>query len=205
MSLGTLYVVAAPSGAGKTSLVDALVKSIDNIKISISYTTRPKRPLETEGVNYHFVSPAEFEKMIATKAFLEYANVFGNHYGTGKMWVEQQLQAGFDVILEIDWQGAQQIRQLFPQCVGIFILPPSLQILKQRLEVRNQDTEAIITKRLAEAKTEMSHYAEFDYLLVNDVFAETLADLQVIVQAQRLRQPRQSLRHNALIEGLLKS
>lgn len=205
MSLGTLYVIAAPSGAGKTSLVDALVKSLDNIKISVSYTTRPKRPLEEEGLNYHFVSAVEFEKMIAAHQFLEHANVFGNHYGTGKAWVEQQLQAGFDVILEIDWQGAQQIRKLFPRCVGIFILPPSLAILRQRLEVRNQDSEAVINERLAEAKTEMSHYAEFDYLLFNDVFAEALADLQVIVQAQRLRQPLQAQRHTMLLEGLLNS
>lgn len=203
-NLGTLYVIAAPSGAGKTSLVNALVKVNDNIKVSISHTTRPKRPGEQEGVDYYFVSKSEFEGMIAKHCFLEYAEVYGHYYGTSREWVEKQLQQDIDVILEIDWQGAQQVRKLYPASQSIFILPPSRQILKARLMDRNQDSEQVIEQRLAAADSDIAHYHEFDYLVVNNIFETALVDLQTILHANRLRQGRQAQKFKGLLSELLK-
>lgn len=196
---GTLYTVSAPSGAGKTSLVNALVSDHPEIRISVSHTTRPIRKGEQSGVDYHFVERATFEKMIGEARFLEHAEVFGNFYGTSADWVQDTLATGTDVILEIDWQGAAQVRRLMPEAVGIFILPPSLEILATRLRGRGQDDDEVIRTRLAGAQEEMAHYAEFDYLVVNDDFEHALADLRAIIHSQRLRQGRQQ---QALAETL---
>lgn len=200
---GTLYIISAPSGGGKTSLVNALLQSIPNIEVSISHTTRPKRPGEQDGINYNFVDETTFIDLIDKHAFLEYAKVFGNYYGTSKTWVEKKLNAGVDIILEIDWQGAQQIRKLLPESVGVFILPPSWEILKARLHERAQDDEAVIARRLTEARNEISHYHEYDYLVVNDDFASALADLSAIIQARRLRLEVQQKNYKALLKNLL--
>ncbi len=178
---GKLYTVAAPSGVGKTSLVKALVEASTNLFVSISFTTRPRRPNEVEGFNYHFVDEKTFKAMISHGDFLEYALVFHHYYGTSKRWVEQQLACGRNVILEIDWQGVRQVKELFPNCVRIFILPPSLQSLKKRLEARGQDSAAIIAERMAAGKTEISHYQESDFLVVNDDFAHAVNELQEII------------------------
>lgn len=185
-STGTLFVVAAPSGAGKTSLVNALVKTLDNIKLSISYTTRLKRPGEKEGVHYYFIDQAEFDARVKAGDFLEHAVVFGSSYGTSRKWVEDQLNAGIDVILEIDWQGAQQIRQCRLDCIEVFILPPSLAVLRRRLEERGQDDLKVIQSRMSAASNEISHCQEFDYILVNDDFNQTLQQFREIVLAKRL-------------------
>lgn len=195
--------VSAPSGAGKTSLVKALVERSPEVRVSVSYTTRLIRPGEIDGVNYHFVSREVFVDMIERGDFLEHAEVFGNLYGTSQSWVESQLERGGDIILEIDWQGAQQVRRLMPASVSIFILPPSREILIQRLRNRGQDSEEIIARRTDEAITEMAHYAESDYLIINDQFQQALADLQAIVHGQRLRQDRQNALHQSLISSLL--
>jgi guanylate kinase len=195
----TLFVIAAPSGTGKTSLVKALIGSMADITVSVSHTTRPIRPGEQEGVNYHFISPAEFTQLVTEGVFLEHAIVHGNYYGTSREWVETQLRKGTDVILEIDWQGAQQIRKVFPSAISIFILPPSPTALEMRLQERRQDQQKTIGQRLAAASGEIAHYAEFDYLIVNDLFSKALEDLQAIVQAQRLKQPRQALQHASLL------
>jgi guanylate kinase len=200
---GTLFIVSAPSGAGKTSLVNALIQSSHGIKVSISYTTRPIRPGEIDGINYHFVTREAFIKRIQEGDFLESAEVFGNFYGTSQAWVEEQLAKGIDIILEIDWQGAQQVRRLVPAAVSIFILPPSRKTLLERLRGRKQDDESIISKRYAEAVSEMSHYPESDYLVINDDFQQALDDLKAIVRSQGLRQPRQSLAHQKMISELL--
>lgn len=181
-----LYVVTAPSGAGKTSLVNALARAVDNLHISVSFTTRPKRPNEQNGVHYNFITQQDFEAKVEAKDLLEYANVFGYYYGTSASWVESELESGNDVILEIDWQGARQVMQRFENCVSVFVLPPSLDALKQRLIQREQDSKEVIDKRLHEAVLEMSHYHEFDYLLVNDDFDKTLNDFKSIVRAKRL-------------------
>ena len=186
-SFGQLYVISAPSGAGKTSLVRALVEKVQHLKISVSHTTRPKRSGEEEGSHYFFVDEARFEKMLSEQLFLEHANVFGYHYGTFKAWVEAQLSQGEDILLEIDWQGSQQVTQLFPNCVRIFILPPSREELARRLRTRAQDNDKIIEERLAMAKMEVSHYHEFDYVVVNDDFMVALADLEALVRTHRLR------------------
>lgn len=204
-NLGALYVIAAPSGAGKTSLVDALVKSTDNIKVSISHTTRPQRPNEQNGVNYYFVSPTEFEKMVTDKKFLEFAKVHGHYYGTSKEWVENQLKNDIDVILEIDWQGAQQVRRIYPHSQSVFILPPSYQILKSRLRDRKQDSTEVIEQRLAGANDEIGHFAEFDYLIINNVFEHALGDLQAIIRANRLHQGRQRQKFARLLSELVKN
>lgn len=196
---GNLYVIAAPSGAGKTTLVKTLVDSLQNITVSISHTTREKRPAEENGVNYHFVSVEEFQRMIAHNDFLEHARVFNNLYGTSRTWVENTLKAGTDVILEIDWQGAQQIKKLFPECINIFILPPSLSELSHRLRQRNQDKPEIIEKRLADAQETISHLREFDYIVLNDDFKAALNDLKSIVLTGRLTQKRQLKKLAALI------
>jgi guanylate kinase len=202
-SQGMLYVIAAPSGAGKTSLVDALVQSTTDIVVSVSHTTRAIRPGEVEGINYHFISIEEFASLQQQDVFLESANVFGHYYGTSKKWLEEKLAAGFDVILEIDWQGSRQVKQQFQNCVSIFILPPSRTTLLERLQKRAQDNQEVIAKRMIEAKSELSHYSEFDYLIVNDEFNDALKDLQAIVRSQRLRQPRRVQELSGLLESLL--
>ncbi len=200
---GTLFIVSAPSGAGKTSLVKALVARLDHIRLSVSYTTRPPRPGERDGEDYHFVDEATFQQMVREGAFLEYARVFDHHYGTSRAWLEEQLHAGTDVILEIDWQGARQVRDALPGAVGIFILPPSRETLYQRLRQRGQDDDAVIQRRMRDAVAEMRHYREYDYLVINDRFEQALDELTHIVLAARLRTPIQARRHAALIEALL--
>lgn len=200
---GNLFIVSAPSGAGKTSLVDALLTQLDGVRVSVSHTTRPQRPGEVEGVNYHFIDGATFERMLEAGDFLEAASVFGNQYGTSQRWVAQALAAGSDVILEIDWQGAQQVRRLLPGAIAVFILPPGRDTLEQRLQGRGQDAPEVIAARMAEAVSEMSHYAEADYLVVNDCFDTALAELRAIVISARLRLERQRQRHEALIRELL--
>lgn len=200
---GTLFVIAAPSGAGKTSLVKAVVDATEKLKVSVSHTTRARRSNEKEGVDYHFVSMTEFEKCLSNDIFLEHATVFGHYYGTSREWVMEQLNLGIDVILEIDWQGAQQVRRLFPESISVFILPPSLAVLKERLQGRQQDDSAVIQARLAAATNEISHYKEFDYLIVNDVFATALTELQQIIYARRLRLDYQEVAQAGLLAQLL--
>ncbi|MCK9538111.1 guanylate kinase [Dokdonella sp.] len=200
---GTLYIVSAPSGAGKTSLVNALLEREPQITLSISHTTRLPRPHEHDGQDYHFVNRGVFERMAAEGLFLEHAEVFGNRYGTSRSAVEPLLAAGRDVLLEIDWQGARQVRQALPEAVGIFILPPSRAELERRLRTRASDNAAAITRRLAESRSEVVHAHEFDYLIVNDQFADALADLLAIVSCRRLRSTAQLVRHAALLEDLL--
>lgn len=183
---GMLYIIAAPSGGGKTSLVNALLDSDDSIKVSISYTTRPPRRGEEDGVNYHFIDEDRFHQMVGEGAFLEYAEVFGRFYGTSQQSVSSLLSREIDVILEIDWQGAQQVRKLMPQCRSVFIMPPSREELERRLRGRDQDSEEVIARRTREAVEEMSHYVEFDYLVVNDDFDSALADLRAIFRSRRL-------------------
>jgi len=203
ISRGTLFTVSAPSGAGKTSLVTALVNSLKCLRVSISHTTRPMRPGEQNAVNYHFVDQQRFLTMLEEGAFLEHAQVFRNYYGTSRHWVEDQLSTGIDVILEIDWQGAQQVRRLLPDTVGIFILPPSRKALMQRLNQRGQDQPEVISQRLAAAREEMSHFVEADYLVINDVFDQALDDLKAIVTSQRLSILRQEQKHANLLQDLL--
>jgi guanylate kinase len=202
-STGKLYTVSAPSGAGKTSLVTALIEADPQIQVSVSHTTRPKRPGEVDGVNYHFVSHEEFKAMQDATAFLEQAEVFGNHYGTSTQWVEETLQQGKDVILEIDWQGAEQVKKLKPEAIGIFILPPSRETLKDRLTNRGQDDEEIIARRMQEAVNEMSHYPQSDYLIINDQFDVALNELQTVISSGRLLLAVQCQRHQALLQELL--
>ncbi|HQQ73584.1 MAG TPA: guanylate kinase [Pseudomonadales bacterium] len=184
---GILYTVSAPSGAGKTSLVKSLLEQCPALRVSVSHTTRPQRPGEIDKTNYHFIDRPTFEAMMDRGEFLEQAEVFGNLYGTSQKWVEQTLADGADVILEIDWQGAQQIRRLMPDSIGIFILPPSLEALLLRLNGRGQDDSAVIEKRMAQAREEIAHYTEADYLVVNDTFDQALADLAAIVRAEPLQ------------------
>lgn len=199
----TLYIFSAPSGAGKTSLVKALLESTESITVSVSHTTRAMRPGEQNGVHYHYVDIPAFERMVAEQAFLEHAKVFDNYYGTSRQAVLDKLALGQDVILEIDWQGARQVRTLFPECVGIFVLPPSKAALRERLTGRGQDDATIIDRRMRDAEAEMSHYAEFDYVVVNDVFDHALAELRAIITAQRLRTTRAVARLEPLIRELL--
>ncbi len=201
--LGTLYVISAPSGAGKTSLVKALLERDAQVCVSVSHTTRSMRPGEVDGTDYNFVSMEQFNQMIELGQFLEFAEVFTNKYGTSQVWVEQQLEQGRDVILEIDWQGAQQVRRLMPECVSIFILPPSTAALRERLTGRGQDGEEVINHRMSEALSEMSHYHEYDYLIINDQFALALDELQAVFSARRLRLARQQQKQAALLAGLL--
>lgn len=200
---GTLYIVSAPSGAGKTSLVTKLIEQDAHIIVSVSTTTRDKREGEKDGVNYHFSSIETFQQKIKHGDFLEYAEVFGNYYGTSKSTVENELKAGKDVILEIDWQGAQQVRQLMPEATSIFILPPSLEELNRRLNTRGTDSEEIIAGRMSEAVSEMSHYHEYDYIVINYHFEKALEELHSIFKAGRLRQAAQAKTHKNLINGLL--
>ena len=202
---GTLYVVSAPSGAGKTSLVAALLERDSRLCVSVSHTTRPPRSGEQDGVNYHFVDRSGFEAMIGDGAFLEHAEVFGNYYGTSQHWVEETLATGRDVILEIDWQGAAQVRRLMPGCVGVFILPPSSKTLRERLIGRGKDAPEVIERRLHEAAVECSHAFEFDFVVVNDQFDVALADLQAIIRTQRLSIRVQEVRQAALLDSLVKT
>ena len=203
MTTGTLYIVSAPSGAGKTSLVKQLRAETIGLAVSISHTTRSMRPGEIDGQDYFFVSLEQFRSMIANQAFLEHAQVFDNYYGTARQTVEAHLAQGLDVILEIDWQGAQQIKCLIPEAVSIFILPPSIPVLRQRLHNRGQDSQAIIARRMRDAVTELQHYGEFDYLVVNDDFQLALNQLKSILIANRLRQARQQQQLSDLLDHLL--
>lgn len=201
--LGTLYVISAPSGAGKTSLVKALIEKTENIGVSVSHTTRKMREGEQDGVDYHFTEKAAFEKMVEASAFIESAQVFDNYYGTATANIEAKLKQGEDVILEIDWQGAEQVRKQLPYSVNIFILPPSQAALEDRLRGRGQDSDEIIARRMRDAKSETSHYPEYDYLVVNDDFEDALAELRSIVIARRCRYAAQSERIRPLLQELL--
>lgn len=203
MTTGKLYIISAPSGAGKTSLVKQLREEVDKLVVSVSHTTRTIRNGEKHGSDYFFVTVDEFKTMIEAQAFLEHAQVFDNFYGTAQKTVEDNLAQGLDVILEIDWQGAQQVRQMLTESISIFILPPSIDVLKQRLQNRGQDTEETIARRMRDAVTEMSHYPEFDYLIVNDDFATALQQLKSIVIANRQLQHRQQQLLAPLLENLL--
>lgn len=203
MSLGTLYIISAPSGAGKTSLVKALVERVETLSISVSHTTRRPRPGEQAGRDYHFIDERTFLGMIEDAAFLEHARVFDHYYGTALASVQAQLVEGSDVILEIDWQGAQQVRRQLPGCQSIFILPPSRSELETRLRARAQDPDEVIERRMRDAVREISHYGEYDYLVVNDDFNVALDELTVIVRANRLRLPARGQRMKALIADLL--
>jgi len=197
---GVLYIVSAPSGAGKTSLVKALLKADSAIRLSISYTTRAPRPGESDGKDYHFVSRERFEAMQAEQEFLESAEVYGNFYGTSKSGIQRDLEAGRDILLEIDWQGAAQVKQFFPQASTVFVLPPSYQALRSRLAGRGQDSNEVIERRLAAAAEDVSHAGAFDYIIVNDDFDEALLDLLAITRSVRLQSERQLTRHAALFE-----
>jgi len=197
--MANLFVVAAPSGAGKTSLIDALLKLDPEIKLSMSYTTRAPREGEVDGVDYHFVTREKFEQMIAAREFLEHAQVHGNYYGTSRKWIEAELAGDHDVLLEIDWQGAAQVRRLFPDMSGIFILPPSLAELRRRLESRGKDSPETIVKRLAGAREEISHVLEFEYIIVNESFDSALADLLAVVRATRVARAQQAVRLEKLV------
>lgn len=203
MAKGNLFVVSAPSGAGKTSLVKRLRAELSGLAVSVSHTTRAQRPGEVHGQDYFFVDKENFEAMIGAAAFLEHARVFDHYYGTAQSSVEAALSRGEDVILEIDWQGARQVRHLLPDCLSIFILPPSLTALSQRLQGRGQDSAAVIQRRMSDAIAEMSHYAEFDYLLVNDDFDLALLELKSIIISARLREPRQADALSGLLQSLL--
>ncbi|MRX27920.1 guanylate kinase [Kangiella sp. HZ709] len=202
---GILYVVSAPSGAGKTSLLKAVLNELPTLKLSVSTTTRQQRPGEEDGIHYNFVSVEEFKSMLKQDAFLEHAEVFGNFYGTSQWWLEEQLADGQDVVLEIDWQGAQQVREIMPDCRSIFILPPSKEELYSRLTNRGQDSEEVIAGRMQAANNEIQHYAEYDYVIINDDFAVAKEELKSIFMAQAQRLEVQQVKHQELIEDLLSS
>jgi len=202
---GTLFIVSAPSGAGKTSMVRALMERDADLGFSVSHTTRPPRPGEVDGRDYHFIDVPTFERMVEEGAFLEYAKVFDNYYGTSRAAVEAQLAEGRDVFLDIDWQGARQVRQAWPEAVSIFVLPPSREALEARLRGRGTDSDEVIAGRMARAVDEASHYDEYDYLIVNDDFETAVGDLGAIVRARRLCLPAQQVRHADMIAGLLAS
>jgi|SRR5688572_525551 len=197
---GNLFVVVAPSGAGKTSLVAALLEREPNLRLSISFTTRAPREGEADGREYHFIARADFEKMIARGDFLEHANVYGNYYGTSRRWIDEQIAGDHDVLLEIDWQGAKQLRKLFPGMVGVFILPPSIDELRRRLQARGKDSAEAIEKRMSNAREEISHVLEFEYIIVNERFDSALDDLNSIVRATRMSRAQQAVRLAKLIE-----
>ena len=201
--IGNLFIVAAPSGAGKTTLVRHLLENDKQIGVSISHTTRRPRPGEENGREYHFVDVPSFLERIGQGEFLEWAEVHGNYYGTSKRWIEDEMLAERDVLLEIDWQGAQQVRKVFPQAIGIFVLPPSMAILQDRLSGRGTDSEDVIARRIAAARDEMRHVDEFDYVIINDTLQQAVGDLQAIVRAARLRYANQRQRHAALFPSLL--
>jgi len=200
---GQLFIISAPSGAGKTSLVKALIDSVENITVSTSHTTRSMRPGETDGVDYHFINSTEFLKMVERGAFLEHAEVFDNFYGTAQESIEAQLFQGLDVILEIDWQGARQVRELMPDAISIFILPPSQKALRERLQGRGQDSEEIIERRMHDAVSESSHYNESDYLIINDDFTTALDELSQLIVTQRLKTSCQASLFSKTIADLL--
>ncbi len=200
---GTLFIISAPSGAGKTSLVRALLEQVDGLELSVSSTTRAPRPGEREGVDYHFLDEATFLQRVEAGRFLEYARVFDNLYGTSQDAVEARLDTGADVILEIDWQGAQQVRNVLPEAVSVFILPPSRDELRRRLSERGQDSAEVIERRLSEAVDEIAHYPEYDYLVINDTFSRALDELRTLVEAQRLTCRRQQCVHAERLQGLL--
>ena len=201
--IGNLFIVAAPSGAGKTTLVRHLLENDKQIGVSISHTTRRPRPGEENGREYHFVDVPSFLERIGHGEFLEWAEVHGNYYGTSKRWIEDEMLAERDVLLEIDWQGAQQVRKVFPQAIGIFVLPPSMAILHERLSGRGTDSEDVIARRIAAARDEMRHVDEFDYVIINDTLQQAVGDLQAIVRTARLRYANQRQRHAALFPSLL--
>jgi guanylate kinase len=197
---GDLFVVVAPSGAGKTSLVHRLLGVETGIRLSVSHTTRAPREGEVDGREYHFVARSAFEAMIAAGDFLEHANVYGNYYGTSRKWIESELAGEHDVLLEIDWQGAMQLRKLFPRLVGIFILPPSIGELRRRLTARGKDSAEVIERRMASAREEISHVLEFEYIIVNEQFDVAVADLQAVVRAARLSRERRAGRLARLLD-----
>jgi guanylate kinase len=202
---GTLYIISAASGAGKTTLVSAVLEQLDDLEVSVSHTTRAPREGEVDGVNYHFVDKDTFEAMVEDSEFIEYATVFGNMYGTSRQHIQEQLLKGKDVILEIDWQGARQIRQLMPDCRSVYIVPPSTEALRERLTSRGKDDEDIITRRMHEAISEMSHYVEFDYLIINDDFDEARDNLAAIIRGNRMLHEHQQQKHADLLARLLGS
>ena len=197
---GTLLIVSSPSGGGKTSLVKALLAAEPEVRLSVSYTTRPARPGEVDGRDYHFVAAPVFERMLEAGEFLESAVIYGNHYGTSQKWIERERADGRDVVLEIDWQGAQQVRRLIRQVVSIFIMPPSPQILESRLRGRGQDSEEVVARRLAAAREEISHVSEYEYVIINDDFDRAAQDLRSIIRAERLKLARQLARNPNLIQ-----
>ncbi|RZQ55547.1 guanylate kinase [Pseudidiomarina tainanensis] len=205
IATGNLFILAAPSGAGKSSLIRALLArhTEESMQVSVSCTTRAPRPGEIDGVHYHFLTETQFKEKIDKNDFYEWAHVFGNYYGTSRSYIEQTLAQGIDVFLDIDWQGARQVREAHAQAQSIFIVPPSLEILEERLRSRGQDSDEVIRSRMEKAHAEMSHYHEFDYLLVNDKFDQTLAQLEHIVFAQRLKVALQQVRHAAKLKDLL--
>lgn len=201
--LGNIFIVAAPSGGGKTSLVDRLMSIMDNMAVSVSHTTRDKRAGEVDGEHYFFVDEQTFQKMVEEDAFIEHAAVFGHHYGTSYIQIEERLKQGVDVVLDIDWQGAMQIKQRFKNAVSIFILPPSCEALRQRLEARQRDNPDVIEMRMQRAQDEMAHYSEFDFLIVNDTFECALSDLRSIVLSYRLKLAYQTYKQRKLLSLLL--
>ena len=203
MATGTLYIISAPSGAGKTSLVHAVVETRSDLVVSVSHTTRGMRDGEVNGRDYHFVDTQRFQAMVDSGDFLEHASVFGNSYGTSRQHIQEQLQSGMDVILEIDWQGARQIRQLMSDCRSIFILPPSIAALRERLRKREQDSDDVIEARMRQAVNEMMHYAEFDYVVINDDFEQAREELAAIFVCNRMRLERQQQAHAQLLADLL--
>jgi guanylate kinase len=196
---GVLFIVSSPSGGGKTSLVKALLQAEPEVRLSVSYTTRPARPGEVDGRDYHFVTAAVFERMLAAGEFLESAVIYGNRYGTSQKWIERERAEGRDVVLEIDWQGAQQVRRLIRQVVSIFILPPSPEVLESRLRGRGQDSGEVVARRLAAAREEISHVSEYEYVMINDDFDRAAQDLRSIIRAERLKLARQLARNLNLI------
>lgn len=200
---GTLYIVAAPSGAGKSSIVNAVLARDPNISLSVSFTSRPPRPGERDGEHYNFISASAFEAMVEAGDFFEYAKVHGDWKGTARQSVDPQLAVGRDVLLEIDWQGARQVRSRIPDAVSVFILPPSRAALEERMRKRGQDSEEVIARRLAAAREEMSHYGEFDYVIINEIFNTAVVEMCSIFTASRLRKDAQVARHARMISALL--
>ena len=196
---GLLFVISSPSGGGKTSLVKALLEAEPDMRLSVSYTTRAARPGEVDGRDYHFVTPPVFERMLLAGEFLESAVIYGNRYGTSQSWIERERAEGHDVLLEIDWQGAQQVRRLMRQVVSIFIFPPSPEVLESRLRSRGQDSEEVVARRLAAARDEIGHVSEYEYVIINDDFNRAAQDLRSIIRAERLKLARQLARNLNLI------
>ena len=199
---GTLFIVSSPSGGGKTSLVKALLEAEPDVRLSISHTTRPPRPGEADGRDYHFVAREAFERMLVAGEFLESAEIYGNRYGTSQKWIESERAAGRDVLLEIDWQGAQQVRRLVRGSVSVFVLPPSLEVLESRLKGRGQDAPDVVQRRMAAAREEIAHAPEYDYVIINEEFSRAALDLRSIVRAERLRAASQLARHSSLINRM---